>query len=371
MGSRISELETGAVPAEATLAETVELARENARLEKQRLETEVALNAAKEKLDTAQEREIELVTKLETAGAAKMEAEQLQEELRHARSHIQRLQQEADIAAAHHREVENQHRTVEDTPTGLVDMPNLVGEALAHIYAVAFGSLHLQNKLIERATQVRGTEAVQAALGDEGRLASQMLVDLIADAGAPKDYVDELPEDPVECVQWMLDHSEVLESLLAEPDWQHAAAQLDPDSLAHVETIIDAGLTVSRAISAQVRGMKDQLSKLQVPVVPVASGARAIEDGRSVRPGQPWPFPKGDDTWVLSAQRQEIRRPGRRAGRLQDLLGEAGESAVVTAFLQIRPEGGRIFFDEDGDASTYVDGVLIYLGLLPQLASVD
>jgi hypothetical protein len=40
------------------------------------------------------------------------------------------------------------------------------------------------------------------------------------------------------------------------------------------------------------------------------------------------------------------------------------EAALVREFLRVRPEGGRVYVDSNGDASTQIDGRLIYLGLV-------
>jgi len=371
MIARIVELQAGTVPVEPTVAETVQMARAHADLEARRARGEVALTEAVENLDQAHEREQELMGLLGTAGAADVTVEALRVELRDARSHVERLQQEADIGAAHQRAMEEQRQSIEASQALAAAVPMRVVEVLGHLYALAFASLHLQEQLIARAADAtsRSSEEVLADVTDDGRLASQTFVDLVADLGAPKGHVDGLPAEPLEIVRWMLDHARTIEALTAAAAWQFAVSMLDEESRHEVEALVVAGMQIAHAITAQVSAHEHLLAGGEHQLADPLAQPREVQEGNSIRPGELWPFPKGDDAWVLSALRREIRRPGRRSGRLRDQLGDAGESAVVDAFLKLRPEGGRVFIDGDGDASTYVDGELIYLGLLSQLAS--
>jgi hypothetical protein len=49
---------------------------------------------------------------------------------------------------------------------------------------------------------------------------------------------------------------------------------------------------------------------------------------------------------------------------LDEVLPAPVAARLIDSFLEIRPQGGRVWVDEDGDATTYVDGVLTYLGRL-------
>jgi hypothetical protein len=80
-------------------------------------------------------------------------------------------------------------------------------------------------------------------------------------------------------------------------------------------------------------------------------------------PGQQWPFPRGREVWRLSgADRALTSADG--LWSLDELLGPELADELVESFLEIRPEGGRIWVDEDGDAVTYIDKDLIYLGCI-------
>jgi hypothetical protein len=80
-------------------------------------------------------------------------------------------------------------------------------------------------------------------------------------------------------------------------------------------------------------------------------------------PGKPWPFPRGREVWRLSgADRAFTTADG--LWSLDELLGPELADELVESFLAIRPEGGRVWVDEDGDAVTYIDEDPIYLGCI-------
>ena len=80
-------------------------------------------------------------------------------------------------------------------------------------------------------------------------------------------------------------------------------------------------------------------------------------------PGEPWPYPRGQDVWRLSRVRKSMIRTDDDAD-LKAIVGEDQAARLVECFLAIRPAGGRVWVDVDGDSVTYVDGRLVYLGRL-------
>ncbi len=95
---------------------------------------------------------------------------------------------------------------------------------------------------------------------------------------------------------------------------------------------------------------------LENGVVPVQQGEQELP-----APGQPWPYARGEDVWALSrAGRTLIAYDGQLS--LDELWPRPAVDRLLDAFLEIRPEGGRVWIDGNGDATTYVDGVLTYLG---------
>jgi hypothetical protein len=87
-------------------------------------------------------------------------------------------------------------------------------------------------------------------------------------------------------------------------------------------------------------------------------------------PGKPWPYQRGAEVWTLSKQRRLFFRVDDDT-TLADLVGTKRAEELVTSFLAIRPTGGRAWVDVDGDAATYVDSRLVYLGRLEQAATSD
>jgi superfamily II DNA or RNA helicase len=97
----------------------------------------------------------------------------------------------------------------------------------------------------------------------------------------------------------------------------------------------------------------------------VAEAAPARRAAASIHPGSPWHVERGRTRWRLSAGARTLTRmsDGRN---LSALVGAATAAATVSAFLSIRPSGGRVFVDDEGNATTLVDGALLYLGTLSQ-----
>lgn len=87
-------------------------------------------------------------------------------------------------------------------------------------------------------------------------------------------------------------------------------------------------------------------------------------------PGEAWPYPRGTEIWTLSTSRQSLVRlgDGLDAG---DLWPTEVAEAAVAQFLSLRPRGGRVWMDDDGDAATYLDGHLIYLGRITDFFEDD
>jgi len=87
----------------------------------------------------------------------------------------------------------------------------------------------------------------------------------------------------------------------------------------------------------------------------------ALEHG--LVPGQSWHYPRGDLVLLLTS-----RPPGLLRSDRWSLLTPDPPAVLVDAvrtFLAVRPDGGRVWVDDDGDACTFRDGELVYLGRLP------
>lgn len=94
---------------------------------------------------------------------------------------------------------------------------------------------------------------------------------------------------------------------------------------------------------------------------------KAIPPGRRVRIGQKWPFPRGATEWYLDARRGWLTRIEDDV-RLDQLIQPRLAQSLVGSFLEIRPEGGRVWLDADGDACTYKRKRYVYLGRIEELA---
>jgi hypothetical protein len=75
------------------------------------------------------------------------------------------------------------------------------------------------------------------------------------------------------------------------------------------------------------------------------------DSGTLPSPGEPWPYRAGAHWYSIRPSIQDIEE--HRTGKLlSEVIGRKRASAVVTALLEHRPEGGIIAVDSDGDVST-------------------
>lgn len=88
------------------------------------------------------------------------------------------------------------------------------------------------------------------------------------------------------------------------------------------------------------------------------------EDATLPEPGNPWPYERGAEEWTLSLAAHAMTRLGDGI-TLAELVGKVSADSLIQRFFRIRPRGGRIWVDEGGDACTFVEGELVYLGRLP------
>lgn len=83
------------------------------------------------------------------------------------------------------------------------------------------------------------------------------------------------------------------------------------------------------------------------------------------KPGAIWNRPKGDKKVVLSVSSRNLA--DKKNGKVLDDIDPRQTKALAEKWLSIRPEGGRVFIDSDGHASTLIDDKLIYLGNVAEL----
>jgi hypothetical protein len=129
-----------------------------------------------------------------------------------------------------------------------------------------------------------------------------------------------------------------------------------------------------RIVEAQSTVTQDELLERLRGIVArtqdLADRPQPAPDEELPAPGEHWPYQRGAEVWTLSKQRRLFFRVDDDT-TLADLVGTKRAEELVTSFLAIRPTGGRAWVDVDGDAATYVDSRLVYLGRLEQAANSD
>jgi len=83
--------------------------------------------------------------------------------------------------------------------------------------------------------------------------------------------------------------------------------------------------------------------------------------------GTLWDHPKGNKKIVLSVSSRDL--VDTKNGKLLEKADPARTKELAERWLKIRPQGGRVFIDSDGHASTLIDDRLVYLGNVTALFS--
>lgn len=79
--------------------------------------------------------------------------------------------------------------------------------------------------------------------------------------------------------------------------------------------------------------------------------------------GQPWPYAVGTERWKLSKLHRTLTAHD-DGSDLSELVPEGRDLELIDQFLGIRPEGGKVFVDDDMDAVTWMNDTWVYLGRL-------
>lgn len=356
----VNGMHTGTTPVAPSFSESVALAARS-------VEASIALAAAEvkaaeqaERADRLDERVLELQGQVAAAETARAETAQVRAELAEARDEAARLRQEAEIAEQHRRDIEAHQQEVDAAQASGDDLPPTVGEVLAHVYAAGIGALGI----FQRLAAARGlTFADDAEASVVARDQAQKYADLLDSLGVSRRHVEGLPGIPELDADWVGDHANAAEALIDSNAWALELADLDESSREALQSLASQGETY-RQMAEQSWAKLNEFENDHIAPGSCFDMVREIADGSHIAPGEPWPYERGDHAWVLSAQRRTMRQ-GRNGPRLGVQLGDETEERVVDAFLSIRPTGGRVFVDGDGDAATFIDGELIYLGRLP------
>ena len=91
-----------------------------------------------------------------------------------------------------------------------------------------------------------------------------------------------------------------------------------------------------------------------------ASAAKNAEVAKDLKPGSVWPGEKGSRRLTLSVNFRELYDT-KSGTLLRDTHGEVA-TQLALSWLEIKPQGGRIFVDEGGVATAYRGEDLIYMG---------
>ena len=76
--------------------------------------------------------------------------------------------------------------------------------------------------------------------------------------------------------------------------------------------------------------------------------------------GTLWEHPKGNKKIVLSVSSRDL--VDTKNGKLLEKAVPTRTKELAERWLKMRPQGGRIFIDAEGHASTLIDDRLVYLG---------
>lgn len=356
----VTGLHTGTTPIAPSFRESVALASKNVELSSALTAAEVRAAEQAERADRAYERVSELQGRLEAAETALAETAEVRAELAEAQAEAARRRQEAEISEQHRRDIESHQKEVDAAQASSGDLPPTVGEVLAHVYAAGIGALGIYQQLAEAGGLEDGDNLAIANLAREQAQKYANILDIL---GVSRRHVEGLPGVPELDADWINDHANAAEALTNTGAWALELAELGESSSAVLQGLASQGEEYRLiADQAWARLLEFQNGGVTSPVS--STMVREISDGTQIAPGEAWPYERGDQVWVLSAQRRSMRY-GRDGPRLGAQLGDAIEERVVDAFLSIRPTGGRVFVDDDGDAATYCDGELIYLGQIP------
>lgn len=351
----LARLHSGTAPAVSSLGAAVALAAENVELIARCERAEVRAAEEAERADRA----AELLVSLEERDAVR--TAETQAEIAAATAEVERTRQEAEIAERHRAELEAYQAEVDVAQAAHPELPPTVGEVLAHVYAAGIGALRAVDEAVKECPWAIQVTPNDRQTADE---VGPMYASILDGLGVSRRHVEAMPGEPRLDAVWAVEHVAAAEALMGTSGWINELADLDEQSRIAAQELATLGIR-NRQVAINSLTILEAVDSSAVQTPAHSPAAREIADGTHISPGEPWPYERGEEAWVLSAQRRTMRLARRSGPRLCERLGDAGEEQVVAAFLKVRPAGGRVFVDADGDAATFVDGELIYLGQLP------
>jgi hypothetical protein len=146
-----------------------------------------------------------------------------------------------------------------------------------------------------------------------------------------------------------------------EKSWQAVATR--EAELEDRDRQLQSRLAEAQAASVRSDDLLETIRALTIRAAQsVAEDSQEAEDESLPEPGEVWPYRRGREVWSLSRRRKMYRQSDDVP--LAEVLGSDRATQLIDQFLRIRPSGGRVWVDVDGDAATYVGNDLVYLGRL-------
>lgn len=146
-----------------------------------------------------------------------------------------------------------------------------------------------------------------------------------------------------------------------EKSWEAVAAR--EAELENKDRQLQTRLAEAQAASVLSDDLVERIRALTIRAAQAATEApEETEDESLPEPGESWPYRRGREVWSLSRKRTMYRQND--DVQLAEVVGSDRANQLIDQFLRIRPSGGRVWVDVDGDAATYVNNGLVYLGRL-------
>ena len=122
-----------------------------------------------------------------------------------------------------------------------------------------------------------------------------------------------------------------------------------------------AELAAKEAVERQYKEVLAAVVKSETVQSMLKSAAKNVDSGTSpIKPGAIWLGQKGSRRLTLSVNFRELYDT-KTGALLRDIYGSAA-TKLADEWLAIKPQGGRVFVDNAGNATTYRGEDLIYLG---------
>ena len=121
-----------------------------------------------------------------------------------------------------------------------------------------------------------------------------------------------------------------------------------------------------KAIERIIASLAETISIIdKVPPVKQSSPVKLRNPRQKI--GSVWNKPKGKRKITLSVGKRDL--VDSRTSKPLDYISEESRMEIAEDWLRVRPTGGRVFVDEEGDAATLLGEALVYLGNISDFLS--